>query len=310
LLKIIFHFLRFFMPAEFIVVGVAFFSTTWPISTCERLYLFEPICTAILLAATSAIHVIRIYAIYDRNRTILALMAFLYGVQIIVTAVCCAFYQSVPLLDGQGCIAGPRYNWVGIYWLAPTLLYTVSFVLALARSFDSLQTRKLGYWKLMLRDGLSLYASTWLVNMMNILFWFIMKPDGPADSIKTIVTSMAAVLTVSMSLRIILSARWPLDYGGNFSLSVGTTASSRTTHVGGGRSANPPTNLSAQHPHTYTLDNLGKPEGEWSPSEADVKRNMRDDDTVVKTGYVNGTHTRSNGVKITIDKETGYDHIN
>jgi hypothetical protein len=33
---------------------------------------------------------------------------------------------AVPLLSGQGCIAGPRHAWVGIYWIAPTLLYTVS----------------------------------------------------------------------------------------------------------------------------------------------------------------------------------------
>ena len=32
----------------------------------------------------------------------------------------------MPLEEGQGCIAGPKGNWVGIYWLAPTLLYTAS----------------------------------------------------------------------------------------------------------------------------------------------------------------------------------------
>jgi hypothetical protein len=41
------------------------------------------------------------------------------------------------------------------------------FVLALARSFDSLQTRKLGYWKLMLRDGLSLYFVRFFLSPSN-----------------------------------------------------------------------------------------------------------------------------------------------
>lgn len=31
-----------------------------------------------------------------------------------------------PLEEGQGCIAEPKYIWVGIYWLSATLLYTVS----------------------------------------------------------------------------------------------------------------------------------------------------------------------------------------
>lgn len=295
------------MPAEFVIVGVAFFNTTWPITTCEKLYLFEPICTAVVLALTSLVHVIRIYAIYDRNRSILALMSLLYAVQIVITTVCCAFYKSVPLLDGQGCISGPRYDWVGIYWVAPTLLYTVSFVLALARSFDSLQTRKLGYWKLMLRDGLSLYFTTWVVNMINVLFWFIVKPYGPDDSVRTIVTSMAAVLTVSMALRIILSVRGPLDYGGDFSLSMGTSASSRTTRISGGRSANLP---STRNPHTYTLDDLAtKPESEWCVSDGDGRSSMPDDDTVVKTAYSNGPLDAVNGVKVTVDKEIGYDQV-
>jgi hypothetical protein len=119
---------------------------------------------------------------------------------------------------------------------------------------------------------------------------------------------MAAVLTVSMSLRIILSVRGSLDYGGNFSLSVGTNSSSRTTHVGGARSANHPTNISVQAPHTYTLDDLrSKPEGGWGIADSDVKSSTPDDDTVLKTGFIDATHDNSNGVKITIDKEIGYD---
>ncbi|KAJ3482768.1 hypothetical protein NLJ89_g12118 [Agrocybe chaxingu] len=125
---------------------------------CESFYLFEPIATAILLAATSAVHVIRIHAIYDKNRTVLAVMSALFAVQVVVTGICCGFYRSVPLLEGQGCIAGPKHNWVGIYWVAPTLLYSVSLGLALMRSIQSLQARPLSPWKLMLRDGLNLYG--------------------------------------------------------------------------------------------------------------------------------------------------------
>jgi hypothetical protein len=78
------------------------------------------------------------------NRSVLLGMSALFAVQVVVTAVSCAFYRctpgfhcsfvvityafylAVPLLDGQGCIAGPKQNWVGIYWVAPTLLYTLS----------------------------------------------------------------------------------------------------------------------------------------------------------------------------------------
>ncbi|KIK69585.1 hypothetical protein GYMLUDRAFT_236093 [Collybiopsis luxurians FD-317 M1] len=295
-LKILFHFLRIFMPLEFTVVAVAFFDTNWSQATCRKFFLFEPICTAILLAAASAVHVIRIRAIYDKSRPVLALMGSLFAIQIVVTAICCGFYRSVPLDVGQGCIAGPKHNWVGIYWLAPTLLYTTSFALALKRSIVSLHVKRLTPWKLMLRDGLNLYGAIWGVNMVNMLFWFIMKPTGIDDPVKTIVTSMAAVLTTSMTLRIILNIRGSLASGGAFtggSVSSGQN-SSRTTHVISTRSAGQPNPNSA---HTYNLDDMrpAKTEPGWPEPEPDNK--------VIAIDGSNG----ANGVRITVDREVGYD---
>ncbi|PFH53971.1 hypothetical protein AMATHDRAFT_83517 [Amanita thiersii Skay4041] len=312
-LKILFHFLRVFMPIEFIVVAVAFFDTKWSQSTCQKFYLFEPICTAILLAATSVVHVIRIHAIYDKKRPVLFSMCALYAVQIVVTAVCCGFYRSVPLKEGQGCIAGPKANWVGIYWVAPTLLYTVSFGLALLRSIKSLKEKPLSPWKLMLRDGLNLYGAIWIVNMANMLFWFIMTPTDESDPVKTIVTSMAAVLTTSMTLRIILSVRGTLDYGGTFALSAASalSGSSRTTHMISTRSGIQ-TNLSQNPNHTYTLDDIRtKPEGDWNAVDADGKSSVNDSDR--KTGILLAENAGVKeqrdglGVKVTVDTEVGYD---
>jgi hypothetical protein len=60
---------------------------------CQKFYLFEPICTAFLLAAASAVHVIRINAIYDKNKGILGVMSLLFAIQVVVTAICCGFYR-------------------------------------------------------------------------------------------------------------------------------------------------------------------------------------------------------------------------
>ncbi|KAF7422581.1 hypothetical protein PC9H_010737 [Pleurotus ostreatus] len=324
LLKIIFHFLRIFMPVEFTVVGVAFFDTQWTQDRCQKFYLFEPICTAILLAAASLVHVTRIYAIYDKSRTVLYGMGSLLAAQIVVTAVCCGFYMSVPLKPGQGCIAGPKHNWVGIYWLLPTLLYTVSFVLAIKRSIDSLsgpQGKPLTPWKLMLRDGLNLYGSVWGVNMVTTLFWFIMKPTGPEDPIKTIITSMAAVLTTSMTLRIILNIRGPLSNGGTFtptSSSAANTSSTASTARGGAIRSNNfnPTNhtlslhqlsVAGNPTHTYTLDVRNpKPETEWNDSDVkEVKSGL--DSGELNTRPTPSDQDLAEGVKITIDKQVGYD---
>jgi hypothetical protein len=290
------------MPLELVVVAVAFFDTDWSQAACQKFFLFEPICTAILLAAASAVHVIRIHAIYDKNRLILLGMCSLFAVQVVVTAICCAFYRSVPLLEGQGCIAGPKQNWVGIYWVAPTLLYTISFGLAVMRSVESLQTRPLSPWKLMLRDGLNLYGSIWLVNMVNMLFWFIMRPDGDRDPVKTLVTSMAAVLTASMTLRIILSVRGSLIMGGTFALSASVGESSRSTQTTSGRSNNAIINSSAQ-PNTFTLDDLRtKPEREWQLPDNKSSIHISDRKNDLVTDSREPVETTM-AVKVTIDRD-------
>lgn len=81
-LKIVFQVLRYLMPIEFIIVAVAFFDTKWTQEMCNRFYLFEPICTMVLIAFCSSVHVIRIHAIYDRSRPILAGLAALLLVQV------------------------------------------------------------------------------------------------------------------------------------------------------------------------------------------------------------------------------------
>jgi hypothetical protein len=156
--------------------------------------------------------------------------------------------------------------------------------------------------------------------MVNMLFWFIMKPTGDSDPVKTIVTrsvysycpeelfyllsfdSMATVLTASMTLRIILSVRGSLNMGGSFALSTSGGESSRSTEITSGRSGNL-INGSAQ-PNTFTLDDLRtKPEGEWAVPDnkssvniADRKNNNLVPDSIEPSETM--------AVKVTIDRDT------
>ncbi|KAH9986698.1 hypothetical protein BJV77DRAFT_1028094 [Russula vinacea] len=321
-LKAIFFFLRFLMPAEFTIVGVAFFDADWSRSACQRFFLFEPICTAVLLAACSVVHTIRIHGIYDKNRSVLYGMCALLALQVVITGICCAFYRSVPLLEGQGCIAGPKHGWVGVYWISATLLYSASFALAVNRSSKSLSVKVLSPWKLMLRDGLNLYAAIWVVNMVNVLFWFIVKPnsdhDEQGDSIRTIVTSMTAVTTTTMTLRIILSVRGSLFYGGSFAgvwpSTTGTTSGSRGIQVASARvPANAPSVLqitsNAHTAPTYTIDGIGqKTERGWDGTEGknDILGIPQNDHKPLDSPDEDAEFPKApglNGVKITVDRE-------
>jgi hypothetical protein len=159
-------------------------------------------------------------------------------------------------------------------------------VFAVVRSVKSLEQKQLSPWKLMLRDGLNLYAvripyprptpplagpvdpvafaqsrlivrpqAIFLVNLVNMLFWFIAQPTGIDDAIKTTVTSMTAVLTTTMSLRIVLSIRGSLTSGGHFAGVWSTSTGSRSATV-------PPhgasiLQISSGAAPTYTLEGIG-----------------------------------------------------
>ena|ERR1700722_8938081 len=117
---------------------------------------------------------------------------------------------------------------------------------------------------------------------------------------------MAAVLTTSMTLRIILSVRGTLVDGGTFSGNTSSTAnsgSSRTTHViSTNRSA---TGNVSRNAHTFMLDNLGsKPESAWA--EGDGKSSVLDGKGVLPVDN-SAAEPGNLGVKITIDREVGYD---
>jgi len=317
-LKTMFFILRFLMPIEFTIVGVAFFDSGWSRSACQRFFLFEPICTAVLLAACSVTHTIRIHGIYDKNRPVLYGMSSLLALQLVVTAICCGFYRSVPLEENQGCIAGPKQSWVGIYWISATLLYAASFALAANRSVKSLSVKTLSPWKLMLRDGLNLYAAILVVNMVNVVFWFIIRPDSISDSIRTIVTSMAAVITTTMTLRIILSVRGSLFHGGSFAgvwpSSTGTHSASRGIGIASARApANTPSVLQiASNAHsapTYTIDGIRqKTEHGWDGTEgkSDILAVAENDHKPLDSPEYDADYSKApglQGVKITVDRE-------
>jgi hypothetical protein len=314
LLKVLFQVLRYLMPAEFIIVAVAFFSTNFTREMCDRFYLFEPIVTMVLVSTCSVVHLVRVHAIYDKSRPILFGLGALLLAQVVTMAVAVAFFHVVPLEATQGCIAGPTANWVGIYWLAPTIFFTVTWALALARSVQSLKIKPLGAWKLMLRDGLNLYTAIWLVNMVNMLFWFIVTPTGNADTIKTTVTSMTAVLTTTMTLRIILSVRGSLSQGGAYAgvSTAGSASRNGTTHVLSARS-NPAVHTPGNvlhinsHPgrqpggNTFNLDEMrSKPD--WAD---DGKSSYVDTKEAPLDGRSLDSHGMP-GVKVTIDREVDY----
>ena len=142
--------------------------------------------------------------------------------------------------------------------------------------------------------------------MVNVCFWFIIKPTDEKDPIKTIVTSMAAVLTTSMTLRIILSVRGSLENGGGYASSASSGTSTHQTHgISAVRSGNHPTNISTQPNQTYALGEFSKAGPEWNGDDA--KSSVPDDDGAFKSANLVSTPSGEPGVKVTVDREVGYE---
>ncbi|KAG8907849.1 hypothetical protein FRB99_002022 [Tulasnella sp. 403] len=255
LLKVTFHILRYLMPIEFTIVAVAFFDSKFSSNQCENFYLFEPIVSAFLLCVASFSLAVRLYAIWDKSKIVMGVLGSLLFLQIVTQAICCGFYRVVPLKEGQGCIAGPKHNWVGLYWLTPTLFYSAALGFAVMRSVKSQASKPINLWKLFLRDGLNLYGAIWIVNMINMLFWFIITPTGPSDTVKTIVTSMTVVLTTTMTLRVILGVRGSLAHGGTYT-GMSTTSQSHSQ----------PSNTSRPNPVHPQISTNGPPHARPSVS--------------------------------------------
>lgn len=196
----------------------------------------------------------------------------------------------------------PKAAWVGIYWLPSTLLTLASFALATLRTMRSRSQKPLSPWKLMLRDGLNLYGTVALVQLINFVFWFAMPlssgPDHDRDPVKTLVTSMAAVLSVTMTLRIVLGVRGTLANGGSFAPSASHATSSNTISGTGSGTHN-----SARARATFTLDSIQA----RSVPPTNAKDNVADWDSVPE-GKVPGLGEPEEepGVKITVDTAVNY----
>jgi len=125
---------------------------------------------------------------------------------------------------------------------------------------------------------------------------------------------MAAVLTTSMSLRIILSVRGSLEHGGSFALSGSShSRSSHTTPVVSTRSGGLPTNISTSlaQQNTFDLGHLrSKPEADWVDGKSSVMESETKPGILDPAVDHDSEHDRQTGVKIRIEREVydPYDH--
>lgn len=126
-------------------------------------------------------------------------------------------------------------------------------------------------------------------------------------------SSMTAVLTTSMTLRIILSVRGTLVHGGSFAVSSTSnpSRSGGTTHVLSGNRrepTNPVLSLSHQPAPTAYAVPLGQKErSDWGAPEYDGKSSVGDNKEAGFPIEPTESNEENLGVKITVDTQTDYE---
>lgn len=107
------------------------------------------------------------------------------------------------------------------------------------------------------------------INFVNVIYFFVTKQSNDADPLKIIVTSLATVLTCTMTMRVILLVRGSLVAGGSFH---GSTIGHSSVSASGGTGAVRNANTSVNGPFHITASGPGsgarhggKPGGIASP---------------------------------------------
>jgi len=121
---------------------------------------------------------------------------------------------------------------------------------------------------------------------------------------------MAAVLTTTMTMRIILSVRGSLVAGGSFSGSYSgshtTGSGSRATRSNPAHTANSVLNISSHPNQTYTVGGIGK---QGAKVDSDGKSSVLDSkvEHVYDDSHVVPDNNGALDVKITVNTEVEYD---
>jgi len=135
--------------------------------------------------------------------------------------------------------------------------------------------------------------------MANMLFWFLIKTTGPEDPIRTITTSMTVVLTTSMTLRIILAIRGPLQDGGILDLSNITSSAPAGRSVIQTHFSIAPQNIDLGHMHTDKPVWASQKEQEWADNKSSVTG------IEVKPDVLDSNP----GIQVTVDHEVDPTHF-
>ncbi|KAF7776826.1 hypothetical protein Agabi119p4_5219 [Agaricus bisporus var. burnettii] len=173
--------------------------------SCPRFVHFEGASTVSLVAIGQLIMILRVFALYERSFRVLAFLMILWLLQIIISSIGLRTGFPVPLPPGlTGCILIGSSPLFPSLWISPLVTDSAIFILTLYRTkryyegFASTSPTIV----ILVRDGSLYFLLIFLVNLMNVLIYFIAEPD-----FKALGASFSQLLTCTMISRLVLNLR-------------------------------------------------------------------------------------------------------
>ncbi|KAF8993646.1 hypothetical protein BDQ17DRAFT_130354 [Cyathus striatus] len=172
---------RYLSPLGYIIVIVSFHDP-WPKSVCDRYVLFPEALKIITSFTIGVVFILRIYAIYFRNKIIAGFACVLLATELGVKI--WAFTDGTSLvLPPQlvGCIlVGRTPLRFSFTWIAELVFDSVMFILTLWRTIIQNHIRRgnaMSLLTLVIRDGVVYFAVIFVANLVTVLMFLLASPD-------------------------------------------------------------------------------------------------------------------------------------
>ncbi|EGG08809.1 uncharacterized protein MELLADRAFT_84363 [Melampsora larici-populina 98AG31] len=163
LIKVLYYCNRYYTLANLLLVLYGFYSSMTT-AECSRFYKWEPGVASFTTIFAEAILVIRTYALWGKNKYILAGLLLGFTTECVVLLFAVTQFQAVPTRDPTdpesrgACIAGGGpggHDWSMAYWVSPIVMDTIMLILT---SIRALQYRNRGVkstvFQTFVRDGI------------------------------------------------------------------------------------------------------------------------------------------------------------
>ncbi|KAH9814541.1 hypothetical protein DFH28DRAFT_1082755 [Melampsora americana] len=163
LIKVLYYCNRYYTLANLLLVLYGF-NSSMTTAQCQNFYKWEPGVASFTTIFAEAILVIRTYALWGKNKYILAGLLLGFITECVVLLFAVTQFQAVPTRDPTdpesrgACIAGGGpggHDWSMAYWVSPIVMDTIMLVLT---SIRALQYRNRGVnssvFQTFIRDGI------------------------------------------------------------------------------------------------------------------------------------------------------------